>query len=204
MKTKKLGVFLGIFCFAAFGASINASAQQTVIKSKHGAWNIQCEAPPNQTVNAADLVKQLEKNKKKKKKTKKNNQPLKAAIKEQCGMVQVVKSKNRPNVGLSIIIFRVKRKDKSAGGLLRVLAPAGVFLPTGLAMEIDGKAQGRIGFLRCLPNGCLAQADIPKKLMKAFRKGKSANFIIYEAPGRGLALKVPLKGFTAAYKAMKP
>ena len=118
-------------------------------------------------------------------------------------MVQVVKSKLRPNVGLSIIIFRVNRKDKSAGGLLRVLAPAGVFLPTGLAMEIDGKAQGRIGFLRCLPNGCLAQADITKKLMKAFRKGKNANFIIYEAPGRGIALKVPLKGFTAAYKALK-
>lgn len=200
MKIKKLEIFLGIFCFAAVGASISASAQQTVVKSKHGAWNIQCEAPPNQTVNAADLVEQLEKNKKK---SKKKNQPLKAAIKEQCGMVQVVKSKLRPNVGLSIIIFRVNRKDKSAGGLLRVLAPAGVFLPTGLAMEIDGKAQGRIGFLRCLPNGCLAQADITKKLMKAFRKGKNANFIIYEAPGRGIALKVPLKGFTAAYKALK-
>jgi len=197
MKTKKLGVYLGIFCFAAIGASVNASAQQTVIKSKHGSWNVQCETPSNQTVNAADLLKEIEKPKKKK------NQPLKAPIKEQCGMVQIVKSKARPNVGLSIIIFRVTRKDKSAGGLLRVLAPAGVFLPNGLAMEIDGKAQGRIGFLRCLPNGCLAQADITKKLMAAFRKGKAANFIIYEAPGRGLALPVPLKGFTAAFKALK-
>ena len=197
MKTKKFGTFLGIFCFAALSASINASAQQTVVKSKHGAWNVQCETPTNPTVNAADLVKELEKTKKKKK------QPLKAAIKEQCGMVQIVKSKKRPNVGLSIIIFRITRQDKSAGGLLRVLAPAGVFLPTGLAMEIDGKAQGRIGFLRCLPNGCLAQADITKKLMKAFRKGRAANFIIYEAPGRGLALEVPLKGFTAAFKALK-
>jgi len=199
MKTKKFGTFLGIFCFAALGASISAFAQQTVVKSKHGAWNVQCEAPASPTVNAADLIKDLEKTKTKKNK----NKPLKAAVKEQCGMVQIVKSKKRPNVGLSIIIFRVTRKDKSAGGLLRVLAPAGVFLPTGLAMEIDGKAQGRIGFLRCLPNGCLAQADITKKLMKAFRKGKSANFIIYEAPGRGLALKVQLKGFTAAYKALK-
>jgi len=201
MKTKKLGIFLGIFCFAAFGASISASAQQSIVKSKHGSWNIQCEVPPNQTVNAADLVKELEKNKKN---TKKKNQPSKAALKEQCGMVQIIKSKNRPNIGLSVLVFRVARKDKSTGGLLRVLAPAGVFLPTGLAMEIDGKAQGRIGFLRCLPNGCIAQADITKKLMTAFRKGKAANFIIYEAPGRGLALKVPLKGFTAAFKALKP
>ena len=200
MKTIKLGVFLGILSFATFGASIDASAQQTVVKSKHGSWNVQCEVPRSQTVNAADLVKELEKEKKK---TKKKSAPPKAATKQQCGMVQIVKSKNRPNVGLSIIIFRVARKDKSAGGLLRVLAPAGVFLPTGLAMEIDGKAQGRIGFLRCLPNGCIAQADVTEKLMKAFRKGKAANFIIYEAPGRGLALKVPLKGFTAAFKALK-
>ncbi len=197
MNPKKFGIFLGIFCFAAFGMTLNSYAQKTVVKSKKGAWNIQCEAPRNPTANAQDLLTELEKSKKKGKK------PAQAAIKEQCGMVQTVKSKDRPNVGLSIIIFRVAQKDKSIGGLLRVLAPSGVFLPTGLAMEIDGKAQGRIGFLRCLPNGCIAQADITKKLMQAFRKGKAANFIIYEAPGRGLALKVSLKGFTAAFKALK-
>jgi invasion protein IalB len=193
MKSYKFGI-----CgFAAFGTILNASAQQPVIKSRHGAWNIQCQGARNQTVNAADLIKELEDNKKKDGKADKSK-----AI-QQCGMVQTVKSKDRPNVGLSIIIFRTLRKDKSPGGMLRVLAPSGVFLPNGLAMEIDGKALGRIGFLRCLPNGCIAQAELTKKLMKTLRTGKKANFIIYEAPGRGLALGVLLKGFSAAYKALK-
>ncbi len=200
MKTLKLGVLLGVCSSVIFGMSLNASAQQTVIKATHGAWNIQCAGPSNSTVNAADLVKELEANKDKKKKEK---QAKSAKSVKQCGMVQTVKSKERQNVGLSVIVFRTKRKDKSAGGMLRVLAPAGVFLPNGLAMEIDGKAQGRIGFLRCLPNGCIAQAEMTKKLMKALRAGKKMNFIIYEAPGRGLALSVSLKGFSAAYKALK-
>jgi len=199
MKTLKLGIFLGVCSSVIFGMSLNVSAQQTVIKATHGAWNIQCAGPSNQTVNAADLIKELEATKKKKKTSK----STKASAIKQCGMVQTVKSKERQNVGLSVIVFRTKRKDKSAGGMLRVLAPSGVFLPNGLAMEIDGKAQGRIGFLRCLPNGCIAQAELTKKLMKSLRTGKKMNFIIYEAPGRGLALAVSLKGFSAAYKALK-
>jgi len=200
MKTKKFEICLGILCFAAFGLPFNASAQQPVIKSQHGAWFIQCEGAGTGTVNATDLIKELEGNKKKTALAAKPNPQVPV---EQCGMVQTVQSKERQNVGLSIILFKTKGQDKSTGALLRVLAPAGVFLPNGLAMEIDGKAQGRIGFLRCLPNGCIAQADLSKKTLKALRSGKSANFIIYEAPGRGLAHSVSLKGFKAAYKALK-
>jgi len=200
MKTKKSGIYLGVLWFAAFGMPLNASAQQPVIKSQHGAWFIQCESPGSGTVNASDLIKELEDNKKKNAKAAKQSPQV---PQEQCGMVQTVQSKERQNVGLSIILFKTKRPDKSDGALLRVLAPSGVFLPNGLAMEIDGKAQGRIGFLRCLPNGCIAQADLSKKVLKALRSGKAANFIIYEAPGRGLALGVSLKGFKAAYKALK-
>ena len=199
MKTHKIGIFLAVCSSAVFAMSVAAPAQQTIIKSRHGAWNIQCKGPRNKTVNATDLVKELEASKKKGTAAK----AKKPETIKQCGMVQTVKSKERQNVGLSVIIFRTKKKGKTESALLRVLAPSGVFLPNGLAMEIDGKAQGRIGFLRCLPNGCIAQAELTKALLKALKSGTTANFIIYEAPGRGLALSVSLKGFTAAYKALK-
>lgn len=202
MKTNKLGFFLGVCCFAVLGMTLSAFAQKTVVKSKHGAWNIQCEGRRNKTVNAVDLVQELQASKKKDG-AKDTAKTKKAADKNKCAMVQAVKSKERKNVGLSIILFKTKRKDKSDGALLRVLAPAGVFLPNGLAMEIDGKAKGRIGFLRCLPNGCIAQAELTKDLLSSLQSGGAANFIIYEAPGRGLSIPVSLKGFTAAYKALK-
>lgn len=201
MKMNYPVIVLAIFCSAILSTTFSATAQQPVIKSKHDAWQIQCEGAKNKTVNAADLVKELEANQTAEKK--KDAEPAKAIPDEQCGMVQTVKSKDRPNIGLSVIIFRNKKKDKTEGTLLRVLAPSGVFLPNGLAMEIDGTAQGRIGFLRCLPNGCIAQAEVQDKLLKALKSGSAVNFIIYEAPGRGLALSVSLKGFTAAYKALK-
>ncbi len=200
MKTFRIGIFLGIFSLAALGLSTGASAQKPVIKSTHGAWQIQCEYIGSKTVNAEDLVNNLESDKGKGKDSGKAD---KADPKQQCGMVQTVKSKERQNVGLSVILFRIKRKDKPEGTLMRVLAPSGVFLPNGLALEVDNKGLGRIGFLRCLPNGCIAQAELDKKLLKALTTGGKANFIIYEAPGRGLALSVSLKGFTAAYKALK-
>jgi invasion protein IalB len=34
------------------------------------------------------------------------------------------------------------------------------------------------------------------------KKGSAANFIIYEAPGLGLPLKISLSGFSAAFGAL--
>ena len=56
--------------------------------------------------------------------------------------------------GLSVIVL--KTADQQAR-LLRVLAPLGVLLPNGLGLNIDGQDMGRVAFVRCLPNGCVAE-----------------------------------------------
>ncbi len=40
---------------------------------------------------------------------------------------------------------------------MRVVAPLGVLLPSGLGLKIDNADIGRAGFVRCLPNGCIAE-----------------------------------------------
>ena len=86
---------------------------------------------------------------------------------------------------------------------MRVIAPIGVFLPTGVALEIDGNAVGRVPFTRCMPQVCMAFAEASPETLAKLKKGKSANFIIYEAPGMGLPMNLSLEGFSASLAALE-
>jgi invasion protein IalB len=111
---------------------------------------------------------------------------------EQCALMQSVMSDDRPNIGLTIIIL------KPAGTnihLMRVLAPPGVLLPEALGLKIDDVGVGRAGFVRCLPNGCVAEVTMDDNLIKKMREGHTATFIIFLTPEEGIGFPVSLKGF---------
>src|SRR3954447_24193588 len=73
---------------------------------------------------------------------------------EQCALIQSVTAEDRANVGLTVIML--KTSDQKSR-LMRVVAPLGVLLPSGLGLKIDQADVGRAGFVRCLPNGCIAE-----------------------------------------------
>ena len=52
-------------------------------------------------------------------------------------------------------------------------------------------------FTRCLPQICVALAEASPETLEKMRKGTAANFIIYEAPGLGVPMKISLEGFSA-------
>jgi len=115
----------------------------------------------------------------------------------QCGMVQSTKSEKNPKAALTLIIGKMKQGDKMVT-MMRVMAPIGVFLPTGVALEIDGAAVGRVPFTRCAPQLCMAFAEASVETLAKMKKGNGANFIIYEAPGVGLPMPISLTGFSDA------
>lgn len=124
---------------------------------------------------------------------------LPGAKTEQCALAQAVAAADREYVGLSV--FALHTADKK-GRILRVLAPLGVFLPYGLGLNIDNKDQGRAGFVRCLPNGCMAEVTLDDKLMDQLRNGKTATFIIFETPEEGIGIPVSLNGFGEGFDAL--
>lgn len=109
-------------------------------------------------------------------------------------MVQVVRNEKNQNIGLSVIVLRGKQDGKTVT-MMRVMAPIGVYLPTGVALEIDGAAVGRVPFTRCRPQICEAIAEGSAPTLDKMKKGKVANFIIYEGPGAGIPMKISLNGF---------
>ena len=119
---------------------------------------------------------------------------------EQCALFQSVEAADRPNVGLVILAFRTA--DQRAN-LLRVIAPLGVLLTSGLGLRIDDANIGATDWVRCLPNGCVAEARLTDELLGKLRAGKSATFIIFLTPEEGVGIPVTLDGFGAGFDAIK-
>ena len=111
---------------------------------------------------------------------------------EQCALIQSVTAEDRPNVGLTVIVLKTADQKNR---LMRVLAPLGVLLPSGLGLKINQSDIGRAGFVRCLPNGCVAEVIMDENLVKQLRGGQTATFIIFQTPEEGIGIPVSLKGF---------
>jgi invasion protein IalB len=111
---------------------------------------------------------------------------------EQCALIQSVTAEDRANVGLTVIVLKTA-DNKSR--LMRIVAPMGVLLPSGLGLKIDNEDVGRAGFVRCLPNGCVAEVVMDQNLIKQMRTGQTATFIIFQTPEEGIGFPMSLKGF---------
>ena len=118
---------------------------------------------------------------------------------EQCVVMQYVTAEDRENVGLTVIAL--KTADKQAR-ILRVLAPLGVLLPRGLGLRIDDKDMGSAGFIRCLPNGCIAEVIMDDMLLSSLREGTQATFIIFQTPEEGIGIPIALAGFAPGFDAL--
>jgi invasion protein IalB len=110
---------------------------------------------------------------------------------EQCALIQSVTADDRPNIGLTVIVL--KTADKKSR-IMRVIAPPGVLLPSGLGLKIDNTELGRAGFVRCVPNGCVAEVVMDDNLLTKLRTGQSATFIIFQTPEEGIGFPISLKG----------
>ncbi len=121
------------------------------------------------------------------------------AATEQCALMQNVIAEDRPEVGLSVVVLKTAdRKSK----ILRVLAPLGVLLPNGLGLNVDGKDIGRAYFVRCFADGCYAEVVLEDELLKTFRSGAQATFIVFQTPEEGIGIPVDLKGFAEGFDAL--
>ena len=144
----------------------------TKIVSKHGKWVIQCDI-----------------------------QKPGAKGKPACALIQTAVNKDNKRIGLTLVLARGKQ-GKEVATMMRIMAPISVYLPTGVALEVDGSAAGRVPFTRCLPQTCMAFAQVRKETLAKMKKGSKGKFLIYEAPGIGIPLDLDLSGFTAALKAL--
>ena len=119
------------------------------------------------------------------------------AAHEQCAIVLSVVDQDRPSLILIVIVLNTAdRKTR----LMRVVAPLGVLLPPGVSLRIDSADAGRLSFLQCLPNGCVAQLAMDEALIDKLKTGKTATLGVFQTPEEGTGVQAPLAGFKEAYE----
>jgi invasion protein IalB len=118
------------------------------------------------------------------------------AASEQCAVVQSVVDDQRPNI--TLVIIALKTADHKSR-LLRVIAPLGSLLPTGLDLKLDADDVGRMGFVRCLPNGCVAETLIDDKLLQRLESAQTMTLVLFQTPEEGIGVPAPMAGFKDAF-----
>ncbi len=119
---------------------------------------------------------------------------------EQCALMQSVTAEDRANLSLTVIVLRTADQKSR---LMRVVAPLGVLLPSGLGLKVDQTDVGRAGFVRCLPNGCVAEVVMDDTLVQRLRNGQTSTFIIFQTPEEGIGFPMSLKGFGEGYDKLR-
>ena len=119
---------------------------------------------------------------------------------EQCALVQYLAAEDRPNLTLVVIVLKTA---DNRGYLLRVVAPLGILLPSGLGLKIDQTDVGRAGFVRCLTTGCVAEVVMDDGLVKQFSNGAQATFIVFQTPEEGVGIPLSMKGFGQGFQSLK-
>ncbi|OAM73952.1 Invasion associated locus B [Devosia elaeis] len=161
----------------AAGLAAMPAAAQGTIRGEYGDWQMSCETPPGASF-------------------------------EQCAIIQNVLAEDQPNVGLSVIMLRTA--DRQAR-LLRILAPLGVLLVRdgpdgslipGLGLTVDDTDLGWVPFVRCLPNGCIAEVVMDDALVETLSNGETAFFIVFKTPEEGIGIPVSLDGFGEGFAAL--
>jgi len=121
------------------------------------------------------------------------------AAAEQCALVQSVIDEDRPNI--TLVVIALKTADKKSR-LLRVIAPLGALLPTGLSLKVDNEDLGRMNFVRCLANGCVAEVFLDDKLLGKLEGGSKVTFVLFETPEEGVGVPTSLAGFKEGFEAL--
>jgi len=111
-----------------------------------------------------------------------------------CAMVQELVSEDQHRVMSAIIL-------NPPGGepFMRVIVPLGILLPGGMTLSIDGNKVGSVGFINCLPDGCMTQVALKPEVLDQLKAGNQAVVTIYEQNEQAVDLPLSLSGFTAAY-----
>jgi invasion protein IalB len=86
----------------------------------------------------------------------------------------------------------------STGDVLILRAPLGLLLGEGVAVTVDGRALGRLAFLTCEPDGCVAPVRLGGALRGALRGGRELTLTLIRRDGTAITASYSLIGFIAA------
>lgn len=124
---------------------------------------------------------------------------------DQCRMRQVGKTADGQK---ALIVHVAKLKDaKTQSGqkipaAIRITTPLGSILRAGVKVRVDTHEPKTAAFEVCVPSGCIVSDAVSEEFLGELKAGATANMTFTVLQQGEVAVKVSLKGFTKAFKAL--
>lgn len=83
--------------------------------------------------------------------------------------------------------------------LAEIVVPLGVYLPTGIGLQVDNGEVRAAPFERCLPLGCVVRAPVSPQMLDQLKRGGTAYLVMATSPVENVRVPISLQGFTAAF-----
>jgi len=96
-------------------------------------------------------------------------------------------------------ISLIELKGKVNKRVLQVLVPTGRLVPPGIGLQIDGGKVQKLDYVLCLPDRCIAEAQLSDPMVASFKKGHGLTLTSINFQNQANPVKVALDGFTDAY-----
>ena len=119
---------------------------------------------------------------------------------DQCYIMQTVSIKES---GLRLLEVAAGNLGPDGSPWMFFVMPLGIFLPAGMAFNIDGGEEIKQPIRICLPDGCKASVALEDKLLDTLKEGSKLRAAFMEGnTQKQITVDVSLKGFTDAYSAL--
>jgi invasion protein IalB len=97
----------------------------------------------------------------------------------------------------SINLIEVKGKINRR--VLQIAVPTGRLIPPGVGLQIDGGSTQKIDYAICVPDRCVAEAQLTDQIVASFKRGQELTLTSVYFQNQPNPMKVTLRGFTGAY-----
>jgi invasion protein IalB len=119
-----------------------------------------------------------------------------------CEVAQQIRGQDQQNPVAELAIGRLKKADSLR---LTVVLPVNVTFSSPLSFSADGKVLEPLdlGWRKCLPGGCIADALLKDDVLRRWKTQTSAGRITWtDAAGHDLAIGLSFRGLTQALDAL--
>ncbi len=96
-------------------------------------------------------------------------------------------------------ISMIELKGKVNRKIFQITVPSGRMVPPGIGMQIDGGQTQKIDYMICLPDRCIAEAQLSDQLVAAFKRGSQVTLTSVNFQNQPNPINVTLSGFTGAF-----
>ncbi len=124
---------------------------------------------------------------------------------ERCFMVQNILAQNDEGkrVPLLNVIIGHSEADGQPITVMQFTVPLGLYLPSGIGLQVDQAQPIRVAIEVCTNQACVARYRLEEAVRGAMQKGQQAKVQLVRANRQAIDVPISLKGFTKAYAALK-